>query len=67
MNFVIKLFISSLFFMPSILISDVYFGVCRCNDYVKASKRLTIKQAPNILTIALKRFQVGSLLSCLLW
>lgn len=30
-----------------------------CNDYVKASKRLTIKQAPNILTIALKRFQSG--------
>lgn len=30
-----------------------------CNDYVKASKRLTIQQAPNILTIALKRFQSG--------
>ncbi|KAG6591506.1 Ubiquitin carboxyl-terminal hydrolase 19, partial [Cucurbita argyrosperma subsp. sororia] len=30
-----------------------------CNDYVKASKCLTIKQAPNILTIALKRFQSG--------
>lgn len=32
--------------------------VCRCNDYVKAWKRLTVKRAPNILTIALKRFQV---------
>ncbi|XP_058113861.1 ubiquitin carboxyl-terminal hydrolase 18-like isoform X2 [Magnolia sinica] len=31
----------------------------RCCDYVKAWKRLTIYQAPNILTIALKRFQSG--------
>ncbi|XP_028777372.1 ubiquitin carboxyl-terminal hydrolase 18 [Neltuma alba] len=30
-----------------------------CNDYVKAWKRLTVKSAPNILTIALKRFQSG--------
>ncbi|CAL1385230.1 unnamed protein product [Linum trigynum] len=30
-----------------------------CNDYVKAWKRLTIRKAPNILTIALKRFQSG--------
>lgn len=30
-----------------------------CNDYVKAWKRLTVKKAPNILTIALKRFQSG--------
>ncbi|CAN1184981.1 Ubiquitin carboxyl-terminal hydrolase 19 [Linum perenne] len=30
-----------------------------CNDYVKAWKRLTIRRAPNILTIALKRFQSG--------
>ncbi|PIA58902.1 hypothetical protein AQUCO_00400035v1 [Aquilegia coerulea] len=30
-----------------------------CNDYVKASKRLAIHHAPNILTIALKRFQSG--------
>ncbi|TKY58063.1 Ubiquitin carboxyl-terminal hydrolase 19 [Spatholobus suberectus] len=29
-----------------------------CKDYVKAWKRLTVKCAPNILTIALKRFQV---------
>ncbi|KAK3009071.1 hypothetical protein RJ639_015086 [Escallonia herrerae] len=28
-----------------------------CNDYVTAWKRLTIRQPPNILTIALKRFQ----------
>lgn len=30
-----------------------------CEDYVKAWKRLSICQAPNILTIALKRFQSG--------
>ncbi|XP_042476214.1 ubiquitin carboxyl-terminal hydrolase 19-like isoform X2 [Macadamia integrifolia] len=30
-----------------------------CNAYVKAWKRLTVRQAPNILTIALKRFQSG--------
>ncbi|KAJ1378103.1 Zinc finger, MYND-type [Sesbania bispinosa] len=30
-----------------------------CNGYVKAWKRLTVKRAPNILTIALKRFQSG--------
>ncbi|XP_050216896.1 ubiquitin carboxyl-terminal hydrolase 18 isoform X2 [Mercurialis annua] len=30
-----------------------------CNDYVKAWKCLTIRRAPNILTIALKRFQSG--------
>ncbi|OWM86858.1 hypothetical protein CDL15_Pgr015894 [Punica granatum] len=30
-----------------------------CNDYVKAWKRLTVWHAPNILTIALKRFQSG--------
>ncbi|XP_071741697.1 ubiquitin carboxyl-terminal hydrolase 18-like [Rutidosis leptorrhynchoides] len=30
-----------------------------CNDYVLAWKRLNINMAPNILTIALKRFQSG--------
>ncbi|KAG2390143.1 hypothetical protein LR48_Vigan07g247400 [Vigna angularis] len=30
-----------------------------CKDYVKAWKRLTVKCAPNILTVALKRFQSG--------
>ncbi|KAL9226776.1 hypothetical protein vseg_002547 [Gypsophila vaccaria] len=32
----------------------------RCKDYVIASKRLTIHQAPNILTVTLKRFQGGN-------
>lgn len=30
-----------------------------CSDYVTAWKRLTVRKAPNILTIALKRFQSG--------
>ncbi|MQL96303.1 hypothetical protein Taro_028976 [Colocasia esculenta] len=30
-----------------------------CNEYVKAWKRLTVHQPPNVLTIALKRFQGG--------
>ncbi|CAK9206989.1 unnamed protein product [Sphagnum troendelagicum] len=31
----------------------------RCNSYVKAQKRLTVHEAPNILTVALKRSQGG--------
>ncbi|KAH9756271.1 ubiquitin carboxyl-terminal hydrolase 16 [Citrus sinensis] len=31
----------------------------RCKSYEKAKKKLTIVEAPNILTIALKRFQSG--------
>ncbi|KAK5824115.1 Ubiquitin carboxyl-terminal hydrolase 16 -like protein [Gossypium arboreum] len=31
----------------------------RCNSYEKAKKKLTISEAPNVLTIALKRFQSG--------
>lgn len=30
----------------------------RCATYVRARKQLQIKEAPNILTIVLKRFQV---------
>ena len=30
----------------------------RCKSYEKAKKKLTIIEAPNVLTIALKRFQV---------
>ncbi|CAI9755585.1 unnamed protein product [Fraxinus pennsylvanica] len=30
-----------------------------CNDYVMAWKRLAVRRAPNILTVALKRFQSG--------
>ncbi|KAJ0233292.1 Ubiquitin carboxyl-terminal hydrolase 19 [Hirschfeldia incana] len=38
---------------------DNLYKCDRCNDYVKACKRLSIRSAPNILTIALKRFQGG--------
>ncbi|RAL47956.1 hypothetical protein DM860_015743 [Cuscuta australis] len=38
---------------------DNMYKCDRCNDYVAACKRLMICQAPNILTIALKRFQRG--------
>lgn len=31
----------------------------RCAGYVKARKELSIHEAPNILTIVLKRFQVS--------
>ncbi|CAA7033355.1 unnamed protein product, partial [Microthlaspi erraticum] len=36
---------------------DNMYKCDRCSDYVKACKRLTIRRAPNVLTIALKRFQ----------
>lgn len=39
-------------------LKEVLLLFARCKDYVKAWKRLTVKRAPNILTIALKRFQV---------
>nr|GMD21745.1 ubiquitin carboxyl-terminal hydrolase 18-like [Ipomoea batatas] len=38
---------------------DNMYKCDRCNDYVGAWKRLMICRAPNILTIALKRFQRG--------
>jgi ubiquitin carboxyl-terminal hydrolase 36/42 len=38
---------------------DNLYKCDRCDDYVKACKRLSIRCAPNILTIALKRFQGG--------
>ncbi|KAL1221439.1 Ubiquitin carboxyl-terminal hydrolase 19 [Cardamine amara subsp. amara] len=38
---------------------DNLYKCDRCNDYVKACKQLSIRCAPNILTIALKRFQGG--------
>ncbi|CAL0319303.1 unnamed protein product [Lupinus luteus] len=31
----------------------------RCKSYEKAKKKLTVSEAPNVLTIALKRFQSG--------
>ncbi|CAL5390247.1 unnamed protein product [Camellia sinensis] len=37
----------------------IYINVMGCNEYVMAWKRLTVRRPPNILTIALKRFQSG--------
>lgn len=31
---------------------------CRCMSYEKAEKQLTVIEAPNVLTIVLKRFRV---------
>lgn len=39
----------------------IVLSYSRCKSYEKAKKKLTIFQAPNILTIVLKRFQVLSL------
>ncbi|EYU39312.1 hypothetical protein MIMGU_mgv1a001469mg [Erythranthe guttata] len=33
---------------------------CRCKSYEKAKKKLTVIEAPNILTIVLKRFRSGN-------
>lgn len=40
-----------------------YSIIKRCAAYVRAHKQLSIQEAPNILTIVLKRFQVSTLLS----
>lgn len=32
--------------------------ILRCKSYEKAKKKLTVSEAPNVLTVALKRFQV---------
>ncbi|KAM7262301.1 hypothetical protein ACFE04_021378 [Oxalis oulophora] len=39
---------------------DNKYHCTRCNSYQKAKKKLTLLEAPNILTIVLKRFQSGS-------
>ncbi|KAJ9673990.1 hypothetical protein PVL29_023506 [Vitis rotundifolia] len=41
-----------------ILDGENKYQCCRCKSYEKAKKKLTVSEAPNILTIALKRFQV---------
>ncbi|KAL0352442.1 UNVERIFIED_CONTAM: Ubiquitin carboxyl-terminal hydrolase 16 [Sesamum calycinum] len=45
------------------LTDDISLHLCtpfRCKSYEKAKKKLRVSEAPNILTIALKRFQVQS-------
>ncbi|KAL9682843.1 hypothetical protein QQ045_014653 [Rhodiola kirilowii] len=39
--------------------ADNKYNCARCKSYQKAKKKLTVLEAPNILTIVLKRFQVG--------
>ncbi|KAL4197256.1 hypothetical protein AMTRI_Chr04g187370 [Amborella trichopoda] len=47
------------FTTPEILEGDNKYKCDRCKSYAKARKRLTVYEAPNILTIVLKRFQSG--------
>ncbi|KAK1396002.1 Ubiquitin-specific protease 16 [Heracleum sosnowskyi] len=42
-----------------ILDGENKYKCSRCKSYEKAKKKLTIVEAPNVLTIALKRFQSG--------
>ncbi|KAA8524077.1 hypothetical protein F0562_010492 [Nyssa sinensis] len=48
------------FTTPEDLDGDNMYRCGRCAAYVRARKQLRIHQAPNILTIVLKRFQEGS-------
>ncbi|KAK8572416.1 hypothetical protein V6N13_048014 [Hibiscus sabdariffa] len=47
------------FTRTEILDGENKYQCCRCKSYEKAKKKLTILEAPNVLTIALKRFQFG--------
>ncbi|KAF5739781.1 ubiquitin carboxyl-terminal hydrolase 16 isoform X2 [Tripterygium wilfordii] len=47
------------FTATEILEGDNKYQCSRCKSYEKAKKKLTILEAPNVLTIALKRFQSG--------
>ncbi|KAL5658452.1 hypothetical protein ACJX0J_031615, partial [Zea mays] len=49
------------FTSSEILDGDNRYHCSRCNSYERAQKKLTILEAPNILTIALKRYQSGVL------
>uniref|UniRef100_A0A7N0V0M4 Uncharacterized protein n=1 Tax=Kalanchoe fedtschenkoi TaxID=63787 RepID=A0A7N0V0M4_KALFE len=45
------------FTSTEMLDADNKYNCSRCKSYQKAKKKLTVLEAPNILTIALKRFQ----------
>ncbi|KAJ3676949.1 hypothetical protein LUZ60_002673 [Juncus effusus] len=47
------------FTSSEILDGDNKYHCIRCNSYERAKKKMTILEAPNVLTIALKRFQSG--------
>ncbi|XP_021308154.1 ubiquitin carboxyl-terminal hydrolase 16 isoform X1 [Sorghum bicolor] len=49
------------FTSSEVLDGDNRYHCSRCNSYERAQKKLTILEAPNILTIALKRYQSGVL------
>ncbi|CAI9296555.1 unnamed protein product [Lactuca saligna] len=44
--------------MTCVLDSEKKYKCSKCKSYEKAKKELTLLEAPNVLTIALKRFQV---------
>ncbi|KAL5982375.1 ubiquitin-specific protease [Asimina triloba] len=48
------------FTATEILDGDNKYQCGRCKSYEKAKKKLTVLEAPNILTIALKRFQAST-------
>ncbi|BAT08510.1 Os09g0464400 [Oryza sativa Japonica Group] len=48
------------FTSTEILDGDNRYNCSRCKSYERAKKKLTISEAPNILTIALKRYQSGN-------
>ncbi|XP_074311208.1 ubiquitin carboxyl-terminal hydrolase 15 isoform X2 [Silene latifolia] len=48
------------FTTPEDLDGENMYRCGRCSSYVRARKQLSIDEAPNILTIVLKRFQEGS-------
>ncbi|CAL9748066.1 unnamed protein product [Musa acuminata subsp. burmannicoides] len=47
------------FTAPEDLDGENMYRCGRCSTYVKARKQLSVHEAPNILTIVLKRFQTG--------
>ncbi|KAL4556481.1 hypothetical protein LXL04_039136 [Taraxacum kok-saghyz] len=47
------------FTRTEILDGENKYKCTRCKSYEKAKKKLTVLEAPNVLTIALKRFQSG--------
>lgn len=48
------------FTASEILQGENKYYCSRCKSYEKAKKKLTVSQAPNILTIVLKRFKAGN-------
>ncbi|TVU09872.1 hypothetical protein EJB05_43369, partial [Eragrostis curvula] len=47
------------FTSSEVLDGDNRYHCSRCKSYERAKKKLTISEAPNVLTIALKRYQSG--------